>query len=110
MKPGMRCMSLSILVLKMFPSNTKNCNYNLRHKQKTLLEKKGTNTVFTEHCNRHLLPKVVKDKSETILQKITTHSYHGFHTCEEPQLLNTPLFLQINTVLHVVTHICGVKK
>ena len=65
-------------VLKMFSSNANNSNSNLSQKQKTLLEKKGNNTLSAVHCIHRILPKVVNDTNETILEKITTHLYHGF--------------------------------
>ena len=63
-------------ILKMFSSNTKNSNHNLR--RKTFLKKRGTDTVSSEHLFRQFPLTVVNDISETILEKIPTHSYHGF--------------------------------
>ena len=55
-------------MLKMFSLNTKKSNYNLRQKQKTLPEKKGTYIVFAERCIRYLLPKVINDAREKVWQ------------------------------------------
>ena len=65
-------------------SYTKNSNYTFIQKQMTLLEKKGTNTVSAEHCIRYLLPKVIHDASENILEKYkSTHTMPLFCIYED---------------------------